>query len=104
MTAEAPRMPKAEKNRAQTKSVFPARCDPSGCLLWSRKASSQQTSTDGHLSAGLAGECSSVVLLALTQGAILSLLNGVRGSGNVDDLMESLGTVLSTWPRFPYIT
>lgn len=37
-----------------------------------------------------------MVLLAFVQTAGLSLLNGVKDSGNVDDLMESLGTVLST--------
>lgn len=81
---------------AQTKSVFTARCDPSGCLLRSMKAVLQQTSRVGHLSASLAGESRNTVLLALVQAAVLWLLNGVRGSGNVDDLMESLGSVLST--------
>ena len=37
-----------------------------------------------------------MVLLALVQAVVLSLLHGIRGSGNVDDLTESLGTVLST--------
>lgn len=60
------------------------------------KAVLQQTSRAGHLSAGLAGESRNVVLLAPVQAAVFSLLKGVRGSGNVDDLMESLGTVLST--------
>lgn len=49
-----------------------------------------------HHSAGLARESWSVVLLAFVQTAGLSLVNGVKDSGNVDDLMESLGTVLST--------
>ena len=96
MTAEAPSMPKAKRTVAQTKSVFTACCDPSGCLLRSMKAVLRQTSTHRHLSAGLAGESWNVVLVALVQAAVVSLCNGVRGSGNVDDLMESLGTVLST--------
>lgn len=37
-----------------------------------------------------------MVLLALVQTTGLSLLNRVRDSGNMDDLMESLGSVLST--------
>lgn len=36
-----------------------------------------------------------MVLLALVQTTGLSLPNGVKDSGNGDDLMESLGTVLS---------
>lgn len=104
MTAEAPRMPKAEKNRAQTKSVFTARRDPWGCVLRSMKAALQRTPADGHRSAGLAGESWRLVLLALTQAAaVLSLLSGARGSGNVDILVESLGTGLSPWMRFPYV-
>lgn len=60
------------------------------------KAVLQQPSMHRHHSAGLARESWSVVLLAFVQTAGLSLLNGVKDSGNVDDLMESLGTVLST--------
>lgn len=81
---------------AQIKSASTARSDPSGCLLSSMKAAVQQRSRAGQLSAGLAGESRKVVLLALVQAAVLSLLKGVRGSGNVNDPMESLGTVLST--------
>lgn len=85
-----------ERTVTQTKSVFSARGDASGCLLSSMKAAIQQCSRAGQFSAGLAGESRKVVLLALVQAAVLSLLSGVRGSGNLNDLMESLGTVLST--------
>lgn len=80
---------------AQTTSVFTAHCDPSVCLPRSMKAVLQQPSMHRHCSAGPARESWSVVLLALVQTAGLSLPNGVKDSGNGDNLMESLGTVLS---------
>lgn len=60
------------------------------------KAVLEQPSMHRHHSAGLARESWSVVLLALVQTTGLSLLNRVKDSGNVDDLMESPGPVLST--------
>lgn len=87
------------------KQNLPSHCDPSGCLLRiMREVLQPSTSLQG----GLEEESWKVALFELVKFTVLWLLNGVRGSGNTDDLMESLETTANRemWicQRFPYIT